>query len=308
MNGWESFFSGGSLTSLDVDTLTRRAEVRRLLAGVGVRPSKRLGQNFLVDRAAVQAIRAEAAALEPARVVEIGPGLGAVTSLLADLGVPLVGVEVDRRLAERLREETARSPSVEIIQADALTYDFGHAEGEPCVVVGSIPYSITAPLLKHLVNQRRWISAAVLVTQREVAEKVQASPGSDGSALGVLIRAYASTRIVRRIPRGAFLPVPDVDSTLWTIRFHDRPSFEAPEAHFFAVVRAAYGKRRKMLRASLKSLADGEAVLTALDRAGIDATRRGEVLSLYELDRLALALAEVGVFSGAELSEETQWR
>jgi len=278
--------------------LTNRSEVRRILAETGVRPSKRLGQNFLVDAAAVAAIRDVVAGFEPRRVSEIGPGLGAVTSALADLDVPLTCVEVDHRLAERLQGETEGLSHVHIVQADALSYEFSSpVEGERSVVVGSIPYSITAPLLKHLIGQREHISAIVLVTQREVAEKIHASPGPEGSALGILVQAYGQVEIIRRIPRGVFLPVPDVDSTLWTIRFRDRPLFKAPEDDFFSVVRAVYGKRRKMVRGSLRSLGDAETVLDALSKAGIDETLRGEVLSLADLDRLSQALGEAGVFS-----------
>lgn len=282
---------------MDAESLTHRAEVRRILAEMGVRPSKRLGQNFLVDPTAVSAIRDAAAALHPKRIVEIGPGLGAVTSALADLGATVTAVEVDHRLAERLQGEAEKLPHVTILRADALAYDFESTEtAGRCVVVGSIPYSITAPLLKHLVDHRKQVSAAILVTQREVAEKIQASPGPGGSALGVMIQAYAEVSIVRRVSRGAFLPVPEVDSSLWTMRFRETPAFRAEDAHFFGVVRAVYGKRRKMLRASLKALTEGEVVADALERAQIDPTLRGEALSLDDLDRLTLALAEAGVF------------
>jgi len=280
---------------LTAEALTNRAEVRRLLKEAGVRPSKRLGQNFLVDAAAIEAIRAATSGIDPQQIIEIGPGLGAVTHALAELGVPVIGVEVDHRLAELLSVTTAALEGVEIIRADALAFDLGSddlawgRQASRRVVVGSIPYSITAPLLKHIVDHRQSLAGAVLVTQREVAEKVAASPGSEGSALGIMVQAFCDVQVLRRIPRGAFLPVPDVDSTLWTLRFLEAPRFEADEDLFFQVVRCLFGKRRKMIRGALRDLLDPEQVQAVLLDAGLDGSLRGEALDFDSLDRLAMA-------------------
>jgi 16S rRNA (adenine1518-N6/adenine1519-N6)-dimethyltransferase len=271
--------------------------VPQALEFLGIRPSKRLGQNFLVDPNVIAAI--VEAVEEDARsgVVEIGPGLGALTTALADLAEKLIAVEIDRRLAGRLREVfAAKAGRVEIVRQDILEFDFEARAamwGERVAVVGSIPYSITAPILKKLIDARTAIRVVYLLTQREVAEKIAASPSRDGSALGVFVRAYADVAILRRIPRGAFFPVPDVDSCLWRLSMLEVPRFESDDATFFSVVRAIYGARRKTLRNALQrafSPSDADALIA---RAGLDPKVRGETLGFRELDALGLAAADV---------------
>jgi 16S rRNA (adenine1518-N6/adenine1519-N6)-dimethyltransferase len=273
-----------------------RVSVRRLLDELGVRPSKRLGQNFLVDRNVVAGILDAVGGDADSGIVEIGPGLGALTLPLAERARRLVAVEVDRRLAARLRDAPAlQAGSVEVVEADILRFDFGAAAssfGERVVVVGSIPYSITAPILSKLVESREAVRAAFLVTQREVAENILASPGADGTALGIFVQAYANVAVLRRISRGAFYPVPDVDSCLWKLEMLERPRFTAREERFFSVVRAIYGARRKTLRNGLQREYPRGAVDAMLVAAGLDGSIRGETLGFAELDALAVA-AEV---------------
>jgi len=273
-----------------------RASVRRLLDELGVRPSKRLGQNFLVDRNVVAGILDAVGGDTDSAIVEIGPGLGALTLPLAKRARRLVAVEVDRRLAARLRDAPAlQADSVEVVEADILRFDLGGAAssfGERVVVVGSIPYSITAPILSKLVDSREAVRVAFLVTQREVAENILASPGADGTALGIFVQAYADVAVLRRIPRGAFYPVPDVDSCLWKLEMLERPRFTAKEERFFTVVRAIYGARRKTLRNGLQREYPRGAVDAMLVAAGLDGGTRGETLGFAELNALAVA-AEV---------------
>jgi 16S rRNA (adenine1518-N6/adenine1519-N6)-dimethyltransferase len=174
---------------------------------------------------------------------------------------------------------------------DVLRFDFTEAlSGEPAYVVGSLPYRITAPILQRLMEHRAAFSGGLLITQREVAEKIVASPGKEGSALGILVRAYAEIELVRRIGRRSFEPIPDVDSSLWTVSFRDRPRFGANEAAFFLTVRALYNARRKMLRRVLRDLVPVGAVDAILAMARIDGDVRGETLGFDELDRLAKAV------------------
>ncbi len=267
-----------------------RASVRRCLEELGVRPSKRLGQSFLSSPSVARRIAEEATCGAPAGIVEIGPGLGSITRFLAEKWIPIVAVEVDRRLAEYLTEQFAGRPLVEIRAGDALEVDLqaiAAAQGESLTIVGSIPYSITAPILKKLVSERAAIHSAILVTQREVAEKIAASPGRDGSALGIYIQAYASVEVLERIPRGSFFPVPEVDSTLWSLRFGRPRRFKASEAAFFAVVRALYGARRKTAKNALGRLLSAEDVESVLKRAGVDGGLRGETFGFSELDAIA---------------------
>jgi 16S rRNA (adenine1518-N6/adenine1519-N6)-dimethyltransferase len=278
---------------LAADELTDRGTVRRLLREAGIRPSKRLGQSFLVDRAVVDAISRIVAEASPRRIVEIGAGLGTVTRALASLAREVVAIEIDRRLVAILERTVGDFDSVTVRHGDVLDYAFGERESAPkALVFGSLPYASTAPILQHLVAHRRSIAAVVLLTQREVARKIEASPGASGSALGVLIRAYADVDLLRRVGRESFHPVPTVESSLWTMRFLERARFSAGPGAFFAVVRTVYGVRRKMLRVALRSLVPRERVGDVLRTAGIEGDVRGETLGFDELDRLAHALEE----------------
>ncbi len=270
------------------------ASAPQTLDRLGIRPNKRLGQNFLVDPNVVAAIVEAVEEDAGSGVVEVGPGLGALTFSLAERAQRLVAVEIDRRLAGRLRDAFASlADAVQIVEKDILEFDFAApaaAWGERIVVVGAIPYSITAPILKKLIDARTAIRVVYLVTQREVAEKIQASPGRDGTALGILVQAYADVTILRRIPRGAFYPVPEVDSCLWRLAILERPRFASSEASFFTVVRAIYGARRKTLRNALQRAFTAGDVEAVLARSGVDPKVRGETLDFPELDALALAV------------------
>ena len=274
------------------DSLTDRRVVRALLAEVGVRPSKRLGQNFLVDPGVLEDIDKVVSQAASDTIVEIGPGLGAVTEVLIRRARRVLAVEVDRRLAGLLAERFGANERLEILSEDVLRLDLAdHLDQNRAYVVGSLPYRITASILKWLVENRRRFTGALLITQREVAEKIAASPGKEGTALGVLVCANADVEIVRRVARGCFVPAPEVDSTLWSLTFRARPRFESSPETFYAVVRALYGTRRKMIRGVLRGLLPPESVGTALDEAGIDGTARGEELDFEQLDRLAMAVS-----------------
>jgi 16S rRNA (adenine1518-N6/adenine1519-N6)-dimethyltransferase len=204
----------------------------------------------------------------------------------------VVAVEADRRLADLLAERLGGCSGLEIRREDVLALDLDSAIGEePAYVVGSLPYRITAPILKWLVDRRARFTGALLITQREVAEKIAASPGKEGTAFGVLVRAYADVEPIRRVGRGSFFPVPEVDSTLWSLAFRERARFGTDPEAFFAVVRALYGTRRKMIRGALRTLLPRHAIGPVLEAARIDGTARGEELGFDELDRLAAAVA-----------------
>jgi len=274
-----------------VEDLTSRKEVASLLRSAGVHPSKRLGQNFLVDRTVLDAILAEVKRAAPREILEIGAGLGTVTCELARIAPRVVAVEVDRRLVQILERTVGNLKSVEIQRQDFLSFNFATTfDDRRTFVVGNIPYRITSPILKRLVEKRESISHALLLTQSKVAKKIAASPGPDGTALGVLVRAYADLSLIRPIAKECFYPVPKVDSILWRLSFLAHPRFAASQEVFFTVVRALYGKRRKMIRHALRDLLPIERIAEVLSTAGIDPTARGEGLTFQQLDRLALAI------------------
>ncbi|MCD5416278.1 16S rRNA (adenine(1518)-N(6)/adenine(1519)-N(6))-dimethyltransferase RsmA [Candidatus Bipolaricaulota bacterium] len=293
---------------MPIEDLSSHQAVVSLLRKTGVRPSKRLGQSFLVDRAVLDTILSEAILSEaipieasltetnpakaeqatPEEFLEIGAGLGTVTRKLAGIGGHVVAVEIDRRLVQSLKQTLGDLENVEIVRQDILDFDLSKRFAERSVfVVGNIPYRITAPILKHLVAHRNAISGALLLTQREVAEKIAASPGRDGSALGVFLQAYTDICLIRQVAKRSFYPVPAVDSLLWRLSFLPKPRFTADADTFFTVVRALYGKRRKMARSALRDLFPAGQASEALRAAGIDPAARGETLTMEELDHLA---------------------
>lgn len=279
---------------MSVDDLISPNGVPAVLRAAGLRPRKQLGQNFLVERSILETMIAEVRRLRPRCVLEIGAGLGVLTRELAQVVDSVVALEVDPRLVSILKQTVVGLENVEIRCQDILSFDIEKAfGGEAAFVVGNLPYRITTPILKQLIAQRRAISHALLMTQKEVAEKIAASPGPRGTAFGVFVRAYADQSVIREVPRGCFWPVPKVDSTLWLFSSLDRPRFSADPDTFFAIVRLLYGKRRKMIRGVLRDLVPSGKIEETLEAAGIAATIRGETLTFADLDRLALAVGRI---------------
>ncbi len=275
------------------------SRARALLEAHGVRPRKRWGQNFLIDRNVLEKIVQTAGLLPEDRALEIGPGLGALTALLAERCAHVTAVEIDRLLEPVLRQTLADCRNVSLIFADFLELSLptllSEAFGDsPGVVVANIPYYITTPILERLFENKARIRQIVLLVQQEFAERVAATPGSkEYSALTVFAQYHARAEITGRVSRSVFLPPPEVSSAILrlspvlpgTLALRD-------EARFFQIVRAAFGQRRKTL---LNALAGGQIGLdraeaeALLRRAGISPERRGETLSPEEFARLSEA-------------------
>jgi 16S rRNA (adenine1518-N6/adenine1519-N6)-dimethyltransferase len=261
--------------------------------------TRALGQHFLRDRTVVDRVLELVAPTARDLVVEIGPGRGALTESLAARAGRLLALEIDGGLVAALQARFADAPSVEILQADARRFDYAglrarrpDPEGR-VLVAGNLPYSVGKPILAALVESGAAIDEMTLMLQKEVADRVAAPPGSKTyGALSVLTQAAAAVRLAFPVPPGAFSPPPQVDSAVLHLRPHREPPVPLPDPRrFAAVVRAAFGQRRKSLA---NALAAGLAVPaeTARDRcqaAGIDPGRRAETLSLAEFAHLALA-------------------
>jgi len=274
------------------ERLTNLGVVRSLLANMGVRPQKRFGQNFLVDRNVVTEVCEHIRVKNPDIVVEIGAGLGALTQAIVNVAKSVVAVEIDERLANSLATRLRTHANLEVRNSDFLTIDLKKEfKDRSVLVLGSLPYRITTPILRHLIKHRAVISDACLITQLEVAEKIAHSPGKHGSALGVFVHSFAFVSGLRRIRKGSFFPVPEVDSAYWEMTFLPSPRFSAAEDAFFAVVRTLYRNRRKMVRRALQDLLPSDAIPGVLSTAEVDGTARGETLSFGELDRLAQVCA-----------------
>jgi 16S rRNA (adenine1518-N6/adenine1519-N6)-dimethyltransferase len=271
----------------DAGSLHRR--IRDTLDHLGMRPRRSLGQNFLVAPPVVERIIAAAGA-KGRVVVEIGPGLGVLSDALAAMADELFLVEIDTRMARRLAQHFATTPSVRVVAVDALAADYSKLlVGRPrAVAVGNLPYSVGTQILLRLIEYRASFERLVLMLQREVAERLIAKPGTKAYGILTLWTAlHGEAEIVLRVSRGAFVPRPRVESALVSITLHTEPRASIDnEERFRAIVRAAFGKRRKTLRAALAGIARA----TEIERAGIDPGRRGETLSLEEFVKLANVL------------------
>jgi len=275
-------------------------QVRAWLSAYGVRPSKGWGQNFLTDRrVAVRVL--EAARLEPSdAVLEIGAGLGALTFELAARVRHVIAVEVDARLMAILESliDQQGLKNITLIHANALSLPVPELlrGEEQAKVVANIPYSITSPLLEHLLAAKSRLPLIVLMVQKEVAERLTAGAGSEAySALSVFVQYHTEVEYLGRVPASAFYPQPEVDSAIVRLTpVPDRlPPFE--QRWLFKLVRAGFSKRRKTLRNALTPLfGDPDRAAASLRRAGIHPSTRAEQLSLDEWLRLAKQTAEQG--------------
>jgi 16S rRNA (adenine1518-N6/adenine1519-N6)-dimethyltransferase len=268
-----------------MDVASSSPGVRELLDKYNLRPRKGLGQNFLADPNILRKI-VEAADLAPdATVLEIGPGLGMLTRFLSRAAGRVVAVELDEALFGLLRQELAGLANLELVQGDILQLDVGElVEGPSYTVVANLPYYITSAAIRHVQEASPPPQRIVLTVQREVAERIVAAPG-ELSLLAVSVQFYGRPRIVARIPAGAFVPPPKVDSAVVRIDTHPAPPVEVADVEaFFRVVRAGFGQKRKQIKNSLAAglrLPGGEAA-AALARAGIDPQRRAQTLGLAE--------------------------
>jgi 16S rRNA (adenine1518-N6/adenine1519-N6)-dimethyltransferase len=278
---------------LGVSALLGPAEVRRLASELGVRPTKRLGQNFVHDPNTVRRI-VTTAELKPDDVVlEVGPGLGSLTLALLPACQEVIAVEIDRALALRLPKTAAeRAPELEdrlrVIQADALRItaeDLG--DPLPTALVANLPYNIAVPVVLHLLALLPSLRTGLVMVQAEVADRMAAGPGTKAYGVpSVKVAYYAEARRAATVSRNVFWPVPNVDSALVSMVRRPPPSDVSREA-LFTLVDAAFAQRRKTLRAALGSWAGTPARAAEICvAAGVDPGARGEQLTVSDFSRI----------------------
>jgi 16S rRNA (adenine1518-N6/adenine1519-N6)-dimethyltransferase len=290
--------------------------VRELLDKYNLRPRKGLGQHFLADPNILRKIVEAAELSSEMAVLEIGPGLGTLTRSLARAAGRVVAVELDEAMIGLLREELGYLPNLELVQGDILQLDPAALMHDPhspnlpwptrqgrqspnlpspltYIVVANLPYYITSAAIRHLLEADPSPQRLVLTVQREVAERMVARPGAL-SMLAVSVQFYGRPRIVAKIPAGAFIPPPKVDSAVVRIDTYDSTPVQVPGAEtFFRVARAGFGQKRKQLKNALAAglgLPSAE-VVAALTRAGVDPQRRAQTLSLDEWASLVREIA-----------------
>ena len=270
---------------------------RHILSAFHLRASKRLGQNFLVDRSVVQGI-VEAAELSPEdTILEIGPGIGTLTQGLAETGASVVAVELDKKLPAVLAETLKGYDNVQIVPGDILKLDIpeilGLRAGERFKVVANLPYYITTPIIMTLLEQRLPIERLVTMVQKEVAVRMTARPGSkDYGALSIAVQYFTVPRMVMDVPPRAFMPAPEVTSAVVACHVQEHPTVQPQdEKLFFRLVRAAFGQRRKTLLNALTGAGlTKEQTRAGLAAVGIEEQMRGEQLSLTDFARLSDAV------------------
>jgi 16S rRNA (adenine1518-N6/adenine1519-N6)-dimethyltransferase len=273
-------------------------DVRQIARRLGVRPAKRLGQNFVVEQGTVRQIAALAAPRSGDVVLEVGPGLGSLTLALleamAETDTKLIAVEIDPVLAAELPRTIAdRAPGladrVDVLAADALKV--GTLPLAPTVLAANLPYNVAVPVVLHLLAAFPSLARGVIMVQAEVADRMSAGPGSRVYGVpSAKLAWYASARPAGTVPRSVFWPVPNVDSKLVVFARHDRPPTTASREEVFAVIDAAFGQRRKTLRAALAAWAGSPAAAeTLLRKARVAPDARGEELGIGEFAAIAAA-------------------
>lgn len=288
---------------IDPTSFKQASELLRLHS---LRAQKRLGQNFLCDRNTLDKIVRAANLTPDDSVVEIGPGLGAMTIALARAASSVTAVEIDRHLEPILTETLSESPNAQVVYADFLKLDleaffataFGAGSG---VVVANIPYYITSPILEKLLDNKQRIKRIVLLVQNEFAQRAVAKPGSEAcGSMSLYVQYHSRVAIAGIVPPTVFLPPPEVSSAILTLDPVVPGTVTVEnEERMFHLIRAAFGQRRKtLLNALMRAPAsfdlgftvnDREQAEALLARAGIDGNRRGETLSLEEFVRISNA-------------------
>ena len=300
------------------------AEIRALADEAGVRPTKTLGQNFVLDGGTVRKIVRQADVVPGERVVEVGPGLGSLTLGLLEAGADVVAVEIDPVLARLLpstvarhvpgltptpsdptshpdaapvavlRDETGRD-RLTVVTADAL--QVGPLPGPPpTALVANLPYNVSVPVLLTFLERVPTLQRALVMVQAEVADRLAAPPGSRTYGVpSAKVAWYASARRTATVGRAVFWPVPNVDSALVRLDRRTAPPADVERTAVFAVVDAAFAQRRKMLRSALAGLAGSSAAAeAALVAAAVPPTARGEDVDIAGFARIAARLAEAG--------------
>ncbi|KXG08275.1 16S rRNA (adenine(1518)-N(6)/adenine(1519)-N(6))-dimethyltransferase RsmA [Anoxybacillus rupiensis] len=282
------------------------ARTREILNKYGFSFKKSLGQNFLIDTNILRRIVDFAELSNETGVIEIGPGIGALTEQLARQAKKVISFEIDQRLLPILADTLSLYSNIRIIHQDVLKANIQHiideelAEIHDIMVVANLPYYVTTPIIMKLLTDRLPIRGIVVMLQKEVADRISASPGTkDYGSLSIAIQYYTKAETVMNVPRTVFMPQPNVDSAVIRLTKREKPAVEVvDESFFFQVVRASFGQRRKTILNNLIShLPNGKQQKENIERgladSGIDSKRRGETLTIQEFAALSNRLVDI---------------
>lgn len=272
---------------------------------------KKFGQNFLIDPAVLERIVKAAQIGKEDCVLEIGPGIGTMTQYLAEKAGKVIAVEIDKALIPILEETLAPYGNITVIQGDILKTDIGELAdkyngGNPLKVAANLPYYITTPIIMGLFEKKAPVESITVMVQKEVAGRMQAGPGTkDYGALSLAVQYYAEPKIVANVPPNCFLPRPNVGSAVVRLERYAQPPVEVKDEQFlFALIRAAFHQRRKMLVNALAGEKEigisKEDAAKALKKMGISEQIRGERLSLQEFAKLSDLLHNICISSAMQ--------
>lgn len=279
--------------------LTSPSTIKYFMEKHGFRFTKSLGQNFLVSEGTVDNIVEGAGVCEDDVILEVGPGIGVMTRAMAEVAEKVVCVEIDRSLEPVLADTVGDLDNVSIIFEDILKVDLKalfetHFQGKRPKVIANLPYYITTPIIMMFLENDVPVSDIVVMVQKEVADRIAAKPGKkDYGVLSLAVQYYCETSIVTTVPRGCFMPPPNVDSTVIQLHLKETQDVVADDRElFFKTVRGGFAKRRKTLINSLMGEVPlgKEGLLEAMEEVGIDPGRRGETLDIHEFAKLSNAI------------------
>jgi len=258
--------------------------------------NKNLGQNFLIDENILKKIIDAAELDENSTVIEIGPGIGTLTQEMAKRCKKVIAVEIDKNLIPILEETLGNFDNIKIIHADALKVDFNKIIEEENLenvkVVANLPYYVTTPIIAKLLNERVKISSMIIMIQKEVADRILAKPNTDEyGTLSLLCQYHCDIKKICKVSPNCFVPPPRVESMVIRLDIRDQKRVDIlDEDLFFNIIKSAFNMRRKTLSNSLKSIANEDILLKALEESNIDPKRRGETLSIEEFANLSNTL------------------
>lgn len=274
-------------------------KTKEILNKYGFSFKKSLGQNFIIDVNVLTNILERAGVTKEVGVIEIGPGMGALTEQIAIQANKVVAFEIDQRLAPILEETLMAYDNVSIVYQDVLEADVASiisehfAEGQKVKLVANLPYYVTTPILMKLLMARLPLSSITVMIQKEVADRMAAVPNTKSyGSLSIAVQYYTKASVVLQVPKTVFMPQPNVDSAVLHLEIRDKPLVEVnDEVFFFDLMRACFGQRRKTLRNNLvryfTDVHSRDELEIKLQEANIDGTRRGESLSIQEFADLA---------------------
>lgn len=272
------------------------SSTREVVEKYQFRFTKSLGQNFLVDQNIVRDIVKGAGVTKEDHVIEIGPGVGTLTRELLKEAASVTAIELDDKLLPILKEELKDYENFHLIHGDATKVQLDAVyPGKEIKLVANLPYYVTTPIITKILNDKVVFSSLTIMIQKEVAERMDAVPGTkDYGSLSVLVQYYCDTKIVRSVPPESFMPRPKVDSTVIRLTKLEKPRAHVEdEALFFKIVRMVFTMRRKTLSNNLKSLGyTREFIEEVLEAAGIDLKARGETLSVEKFAELSNVIKE----------------